>query len=142
MQKKGGNNLHKISPEMKENLIAKVDAQCTITLSQLANWLRQEHQLNVSISTIDRALRQFHYTLKKTTPVPERRNNLAIKCQRRQFSADLQAQLNESGENNIIFMDEVGFSIATRPSKGSSSASEKSEHHCRNRYDETKVVFS
>ena len=120
MQKKGGNNLHKIPPEMKENLIAKVDAQCTITLSQLASWLRQEHQLNVSISTIDRALRQFHYTLKKTTPVPERRNSLAIKCQRRQFSADLQTQLNESGENNIIFMDEVGFSIATRPSRGRS----------------------
>ena len=50
-RKKGGNILHKISPEMKENLIAKVDAQFTITLSQLASWLRQEHQLSVSVST-------------------------------------------------------------------------------------------
>ncbi|TBU03257.1 hypothetical protein CWI37_0325p0010, partial [Hamiltosporidium tvaerminnensis] len=55
-----------------------VDLECTKTLYELAEWVRCTFNVGVSTSTIDRTLREFHYTLKRVTLLPEHRNTLSI----------------------------------------------------------------
>ncbi|TBU10098.1 hypothetical protein CWI38_2024p0010 [Hamiltosporidium tvaerminnensis] len=64
--------------EIKESLQTYVDLECTKTLYELAEWVKSKFNVDVSTSTIDRALREFHYTIKRVTVVPGRRNTLSI----------------------------------------------------------------
>ncbi|TBU19812.1 hypothetical protein CWI38_0196p0010, partial [Hamiltosporidium tvaerminnensis] len=70
VDKRSGDRRSKLTLEIKENLQAYVDLECTKTLYDTFN-------IDVSTSTIDRALREFHYTLKRVTLVPKRRNTLS-----------------------------------------------------------------
>ena len=71
---RGGDRRSLLSQEMKNQLLQYVDNNCTLTLQEMATWIFDEFQVNVSKSTIDRALREFHYTLKMTTLIAESRN--------------------------------------------------------------------
>ncbi|TBT97720.1 hypothetical protein CWI39_2789p0010 [Hamiltosporidium magnivora] len=75
--KRGGDGRSKLTLKIKENLQTYVDLECTKTLYELAEWVKCTFNVDVSTSTIDRALREFHYTLKRVTLVPERRNTLS-----------------------------------------------------------------
>ncbi|TBU06456.1 hypothetical protein CWI36_0446p0010, partial [Hamiltosporidium magnivora] len=54
---------------------AYVDLECTKTLYELAEWSKCTFNVDMSTSTIDRALREFDYTPKRGTLVHERRNS-------------------------------------------------------------------
>ncbi|KAF7687129.1 hypothetical protein CDIK_3032, partial [Cucumispora dikerogammari] len=74
--KRGRDRRTKIPFHVKKALIAYVDEECTRTLKELGEWLKNSFNIDVSKSTIDCALSKFHYTLKRVTVVPERRNCL------------------------------------------------------------------
>ena len=62
---KGGDHRSKLSPSQKEKIREWVDENAAIRLKDLKNKLETNFEnLSVSISTIDRVLRNFHYTLK------------------------------------------------------------------------------
>lgn len=82
---RGGNHSSKISPGQKEWVCDLVDADCTISLVQLSTRLKETHDVAVSLPTIHRLLRDFHYSLKKVGPIPERRNAQDIILQRRKL---------------------------------------------------------
>jgi hypothetical protein len=51
-----------------------VNENPTITLKSLVNKLRDENRIGVNKNTIDRCLKNFHYTLKNLVVISERRN--------------------------------------------------------------------
>ncbi|TBU06304.1 hypothetical protein CWI36_0474p0040, partial [Hamiltosporidium magnivora] len=77
VDKRGGNRCSKLTLEIKESLQTYVNLECTKTLYELAEWFKCTFNVDVSTSKIDRALREFHYTLKRRKSVPERRNLLS-----------------------------------------------------------------
>jgi len=119
-KKRGGDRRSILSLEIKKQLLAYVDQECTRTLKQLSAWVKETFDIAVSLSTIDRALRQFHYTLKGVTLVPERRICESTVELRKLYSATFrELEVNED-DKNIVFLDEVGFSVVTRPRRGRS----------------------
>lgn len=50
---------------------------CSITLSSIKGKLYAEHNINVSLSTIHRLMREFIYFLKRVKLIPEKRSKLA-----------------------------------------------------------------
>ncbi|KAG0432109.1 hypothetical protein DMUE_5517 [Dictyocoela muelleri] len=71
--RRGGDRRSLLSSEKKKKL-ARVDQECTLTLRQLSDWVYETFQIKVSKSTVERVLKQFHYTLKRIRLIPERRN--------------------------------------------------------------------
>lgn len=119
-QTKGGDRSSKLSLELKEQIIAKVDEECTITLRQLVEWVCSNFNNNVSMGTIDRNLKAFHYTLKQATIIPERRNCSVTIEIRYEYALAFRLLEETIDDKNVIFLDEVGFSVVTRPSRGRS----------------------
>ena len=76
----GGDNKSKLLAEVKKSLLQLVDTDCTKTLKELEEWVQNEHMIEVSLSTIDRELRKYHYTLKNLKVVLEKKT---VKIQKR-----------------------------------------------------------
>ena len=72
------------------------------------------------LSTINRALSQFHYTLKRVKLVPERRNYHRTIAHRTAYATSYRALEVDNDDKAFVFLDEVGFSVVTRPSRGRS----------------------
>ena len=75
--KRGEDRRLKLTLEVKENLLAYVDLECIKTLHKMAEWIKSTFNIEVLTSTVDRVLREFHYTLKRVTLVPELRNSVS-----------------------------------------------------------------
>jgi hypothetical protein len=72
----------------------------------------------VHISTIDRCLREFHFSLKKLVAVPIQRNtNDAIEALKI-YARDFYSLWNENNGDDVLFLDEVGFQPSMRRKKG------------------------
>ena len=119
-KKKGGDFTSKLSGRDKEAIISWVDEDPLLTLGQLKEKINEELGRVVSISTVDRCLKNFHYTLKSLVPCPVRRNCDNTIEQRYQYALQYRLLESEIGDRNIIFIDEVGFSVSTRPKRGRS----------------------
>lgn len=91
-----------------------------ITLKQLKLKLIDKYGITVSLSTIDRVINAFHYTLKSLVIVPQRRN-CDVTIQKRKEYAEMFRQLEITVKHeDIIFLDEVGFAVVIRPKRGRS----------------------
>ena len=117
---KGGDYKSVLTDLQKEQIIKWVDENAAIKLSKLKEKVFEEYNLNVSISTIDRALRNFHYTLKDSTIIPDSRNSERTIELRHQYSLRFDDIEVEYSSENIIFWDEVGFQLSTRSKKARS----------------------
>lgn len=124
VEKRGGDRRSKLTAEVKEGLLTYVDLECTRTLHEMVEWVKSTFNVDVSTSTIDRALREFHYTLKRVTLVPERRNSPSTIELRTSYAAIYRELEVDNDDKNFIFLDEVGFAVVTRPSRGRSMRGE------------------
>ncbi|KAF7692219.1 hypothetical protein CDIK_2440 [Cucumispora dikerogammari] len=68
----------------------------------------------VSLSTIDRCIREFHYTLKDITIVPEKRNTDSTIATRLEYAKKFQKIEIEYEDKNVVFLDEVEFCYSAR----------------------------
>lgn len=118
--KRGGDHRSKLTSEIKERLIAKIDNECTLTLKELVRWLDETQNIQVSSSTVDRAIKDFHYTLKEITKIPERRNTISTIDCRESYAIAFRNYEATIDQENLIFLDEVGFNVVSRPKKGRS----------------------
>ena len=117
-EKRGGDRRSKLTLEVNKSLLAYVDLECTKTLHEMAEWVKSTFNIEVSNSTVDRALREFHYTLKRVTLVPERRNSVSTVELRTSYAASYRQLEVNNDDKNFVFLAEVGFSVVTRPSRG------------------------
>ncbi|TBU11052.1 DDE-like endonuclease, partial [Hamiltosporidium tvaerminnensis] len=58
------------------------------------------------------------YTLKRVTLVPERRNTLSTIELRTNYATSFRELEVDNDDKNFVFLDEVGFAVVTRPSRG------------------------
>lgn len=117
---KGGDTRSKLTPEMKTQIRTWVDENSTIKLQALCDKVLSTFDVDVSTSTIDRCINEFHYTLKQVSIVPVLRNNERIIQQRLEYSSMFREYEITHSSESLIFLDEVGFTVSTRPKRGRS----------------------
>jgi transposase len=71
----GGPRREKLQVAQKEKICDWVDQDCTLTAKQIASKLLVEYGIVVSRKPIERCLKEFHYSFKRVSLVPERRND-------------------------------------------------------------------
>jgi transposase len=87
--------------------------------------LEDEFGLRVHKSTIDRAIDDFNYTLKRTLSIPERRND-PKKLGNQVFICILFPPFSlRAGWWQYLFLDEVGFNVSMRRKRGRSLSGER-----------------
>jgi transposase len=122
---RGGKRPRSLSNEHNEAIRSYIDEDCTISLERIGNRLISEFGINVSINTIARAIKNFSYTLKRVSPTPERRNNKISIRNRYVYAKQFRCLSREIGHDNIFFLDEVGFNVSMRITRGRSFKGEK-----------------
>lgn len=118
IQVRGGDRRSKLNANQKQEIISWVNENALLTLKDLSDKCESNLQIKVSISTIDRVLKTFHYTLKNIIAVPERRNCDLTIAKRALYAQEFRHLESQIEDKNLIFLDEVGFSLVTRPKRG------------------------
>ncbi|KAI5152746.1 hypothetical protein ENBRE01_2973, partial [Enteropsectra breve] len=117
---KGGARRVALSDAAKIILQGWVDEDYGLTLHSLAQKCNSELGLSVSPSTIDRALKSFSYSFKRTHSIPERRNEQDVIAKRAEYAETILERLSLIDDAKIYFIDEVGFNVSMRTRGGSS----------------------
>ena len=105
-----------INEEMCVFIKNLIDDKVGITLKEIQGFLIVKFNASISLSTIDRSIESFHYTLKRDSVIPESRNTEANIIIRREYARAF--MLNDL--NRYIFIDEMGVSCSMRKSYGRS----------------------
>lgn len=115
-----GHRQPKLSLAQKEQICDWINEDCSITLRQLKQKCLNEWPLlqQISLSTINRALKSFHYSFKRTSFVPERRNIPEIIQARFDYAVHYNRIMLE--REKIYFIDEYGIQVNSRVSYGRS----------------------
>ena len=121
-QRRGSLPSSKLSMEQKLVIKSWVDADCALSLKTLADKVMDEFSISVSKSTINRILDNFNYSLKKIHLLPERRNATDNIQVRKEYALQFSALPSIYSEDQIVFIDEVGFNVSMRTSRGRSPA--------------------
>ncbi|KAF7684168.1 hypothetical protein CDIK_4448 [Cucumispora dikerogammari] len=112
--KRGGDRRFVLPKNVKTELLMCVDEKYIWSLKHLAERIKIYYALNVPLSTVDRALRDFHCTLKYLTTVSERRNCCSTIDSKRSYAANYRSLEVDKDDQSFIFIYEVGFSVVTR----------------------------
>ena len=89
-------------------------------MKKLKENLLEEFQISVSEATIGKSIKSFNYSLKRLELQPERRNDENNISERRNYALKFLDFQAEFSEQNIIFIDETGFNVSMRSSRGRS----------------------
>ena len=125
---RGGPRNKKLQPEHKDRIREFVDDDCSITLRSLKEKCLQELHVSVCEKTIDRCLKEFHCSFKRTHNLPQRRNDentIRVRAQYAEHFMQLQSELDET---KFIFIDEVGFSLSMRCKRWRSARGTRAVH--------------
>ena len=118
--KRGGDRRSKLNDQMKQTILDWVDENCLLTLKELCLKIYERYNVQISKSTVDRCLKEFHYTVKSTAVVPVRRNVDSTLDGRALYAQRFRRLEELFQQKSLIFVDEVGFAVSTRPKKGRS----------------------
>lgn len=117
----GGDHSSKLNANVKAKIRQWVDENATITLKNLKAKVFENFSLNVSTTTIYRTIKNFHYSLKKITIVPERRNFQSTIETRHNYALEFNKVNLENGGEQFVFIDEAGFNVSMRTKSGRSA---------------------
>jgi transposase len=109
-----------VSEEQKIAVKTWVDENLTSTLKNLVQKFNSIYNMVVDDNTIDRCSKNFHYSLKQITLVPERRNCERTINLRAEYGNVFFVNFFSFEEYELIFVDEVGFSVSSRTKFGRS----------------------
>lgn len=95
-----------LAPAIKEKLCDWVDEDCALTLQELCNLVLTTFGIAVLKQTVMRSLKDFHFSFKRTSLLPDRRNchprSSVVACAH-EFVRLLPSR------RKLVFMDEVEF---------------------------------
>ena len=117
-EKRGNPSKSKVSEEAQEFIKRWLDEDCCLSLKDIKIKLYNECNLLVSTATIQRSIKGFNFSFKRTSRIPERRNCSSTISIRKTYALEYMAHLAAMPEANIIFIDEVGFSVSMRSGYG------------------------
>lgn len=118
---RGGARMVKNNTELQNCISALLQEDCTKTLKQLKQDVLNIRGTTLSLSTIDRAIRGLHFSLKRLVLSPVARNSPVNIETRYNYAFEFSNLQNVYSDEEFYFIDEVGFSLATRRSVGRSS---------------------
>lgn len=117
-QLRGGIRKKKLSDVQRYSICRWVDTNCCITLEKLKRKLFKKFNVKCCTKTVERALKDFHYTLKRTSIYPEKRNNNETIIKRERYVYEYRNILLKYKHEQIFFIDEAGFSLSMRNRRG------------------------
>jgi hypothetical protein len=107
-----------LTEEHKEFIRELLDENSRMTLSDIQSHLSAIALINVSIATIHNAIVGFHYSLKVMTVQVVAANTPELQLARRDYSVQYTAKV--MAERNLVFVDEIGFTLSQRVHYGRS----------------------
>lgn len=111
-----------LNDEEVQRLMSWIQEDCTISLRSLVERCLSEFNKVISKSTIENYISGFQFSLKAISLSPERRNTPENIETRYRFAIKYIDILGHYGPTEIIFIDEVGFNVSMRNSRGRSLA--------------------
>jgi transposase len=127
-KKRGGPRNMKLTEIHRERIKEWVDNDCTLSLDALKERCNTELNVDVSKKTIDRALSAFHFSFKRISLEPVRRNDKRNIEARVIYSNEFMRLLSETREDALFFIDEVGFTMNMRLKRGRSLVGTRAVH--------------
>ncbi|KAI5150830.1 hypothetical protein ENBRE01_1741 [Enteropsectra breve] len=118
--KRGGIPTPKLTDEMKNQIREWIDENCLITIARLNFKIMEAYNISVLAYTIHRTVVGFPYTLKRVHLEPFRRNGQAAIEARKAYPQRFIELLASVSERIIYFIDEAGFNVSMRCSRGHS----------------------
>ncbi|MGL6009021.1 MAG: IS630 family transposase, partial [Culicoidibacterales bacterium] len=109
-----------LTAEQKTQIKKWIDDDCSLSLKKISDMANEEFGRRVSKNTIDRAISGFCYSLKRIHCVPIRRNIQDTLEERRKYALDYISLQSQYSESQFIFVDETGFNISMRSTRGRS----------------------
>jgi transposase len=109
-----------LTEEEKRAIRAWLSDDCCLTLRRIKERCAEALNKAVSISTIDRVISGFRFSLKRLSLQPERRNDQTVVDMRARYASLFMELLSTTPDNKIFFLDEAGFSASMRLSRGRS----------------------
>ena len=88
-KKRGGDKKSLLTSEEKGVICSWVGECCTLTLKELKLKVEENFQKMVSISTINTCLKEFHFSLKMVSLVPDGRNRQSTRDQREAYAKEV-----------------------------------------------------
>jgi transposase len=116
--KRGGNKKRKLEEEDLEKLRAWIAKDCSITLEELKAKLADDCNKIVSVETVRRSLERFNFSVKRVKVTSEAADTPELWDRRREFAFWLAS--SDYANGNVIFVDETGFKMTMRRSRGRS----------------------
>lgn len=108
----------KLNSEQIETIKGWIDENCTISLRKIKEKCLLEFNVSVSITTVAKYIDDFCYSLKRVQLIPLRRNDLQSLNDRKIYALNFLDLQSEFDEMEFIFIDEVGFNVSMRSSRG------------------------
>ena len=115
---RGGDRKSKLSNQQKLEILGWIDENCLLRLKDICQLISEKFGFTVGKSTVERIVKGFHYNLKSTVSIPERRNCDSTLESRFNYARDFRNLELETEDKNLVFLDEVGFAVVTRPKRG------------------------
>lgn len=106
----------KLSEEAKNFIRTEVDNDVSLTLKVIKQKLSESLNISCSVTTVENALKELHYSFKRVELVPVARNS-ENNVNSREIYCERFLRLDES---NVVFIDEFGVSCSTRQKYGRS----------------------
>ena len=120
-KKKGGFVAPKLTNQMIDHIQELIDINAAISLRKIKENLFENFNVSISTTSIAKYIKGFKYSLKRLELQPERRNNEENIVERRIYALKFLELQAEYSEPNIIFIDETGFNVSMRTSRGRSA---------------------
>lgn len=127
----GGNRKKKLDISNIEYIKSLIDEDCSITLRNIQSKLHHEKNIHVSLSTINRSILGFYYSVKRTSLIPELRNDIETIRMRKEYSISYFNLMESYRESCFFFVDEFGASFSMRTERGRSLRGKKAIHSVR-----------
>jgi len=125
------NFIVRLSPEMIEFLKEQIDEDCCISTGELVIKLREQFHLTVCMTTIDRVIHKFRYSVKRVTHRVIAGDSPANVQLRMEFANWLLDAVIEG--KTLIWFDEVPFCVSMRRSYGRSAIGNRCEDRVQGR---------
>lgn len=114
----GGNRLKKINLNGQTTIKSTIQNNCCSSLKELKNELFTINEIECSVTTVHRELKNFNYSLKRVINLPARRNTPSQIEQRKNYAMEFYNMTLQQDGRNIIFIDELGFNASMRCKRG------------------------
>lgn len=125
-KKRGGKRRTKIFAEHRISMEQYIEENPRITLKQITEKLRNDHEITVSKECVRKHLDGLMFTMKNIRKEPERANSEANKTRRCEYVRQL--LLYQADNIPIVYMDETNFNLYISRTKGRSKKGTRCTH--------------